>query len=92
MTETAAMKAAREELEQAIKKWLRVKAADPEEGIDEEYLTSDPVLNDWIVIAGYSTITSQQNDMSLAAYDCGDQPAYASRGLALSGVDRWRFH
>lgn len=81
---------ARGDLETAIKTWLKVKAQE-EEG-DFEYETDDPILQDWIVIVGYTSVRLEQDQITAAAYECGDsQAAYASRGLALSGVDRWKF-
>ena len=82
--------AAREELETAIKRWLRVKAATPEVDDDDMTLTDDPVLLGWITISTYTSTGLEQIESTATAYECGSsQPAPFSRGIAMSGVDRW---
>lgn len=84
-----AMNAARTELESAVKKWLKVKAAYDDED-DARTISDDPVMLGWILIATYTSTDLERIDATATAYDCPDgQPAPFSRGIAMAGVDRW---
>lgn len=89
MSDSPEIDAARAELESAVKKWLRVKAASDDEG-DDRTISDDPILLGWITIACYTSLDLERMEATATAYECGDtQPAPFSRGLAMAGVDRW---
>lgn len=96
MTTADDVAVARAELDHAVRKWLKAKAkyVDEGDGYDDEQTAliqaDDPVMLGWALIAVYTSTDLEQADSTAYSYECPDgQPAAFSRGLSMSGVDRW---
>lgn len=78
------------ELDAAVHRWLKVKAAYSDDDDDPRVQADDPILLGWVVIASYTSLDLEQHQASATAYDCADgQIAPLSRGLSMAGVDQW---
>lgn len=84
------LREAQDALDKAIKRWVSVKSKIYVDDEDERVVVGDAVLVGAIVIAAYTSIELELQEATATMYFAPDsQVAPLSRGLAMSGVDRW---